>query len=92
MDIFTPLESGGQSPRSTFKHLEATSFTALDKLIQPVVEQCELGQRVLVSPTDADLEHARAVGKTWWKIHTSVVLLTPRQREKASQFIPRTPR
>ena len=74
-----PVDPSRHSP--TFDQLQKDAFQAIDSLIQPLVEQCKAGGRPKgYSPSVVQIEKAQVVGRTMWKIYTSIGMLSLEER------------
>ncbi|KAF8153976.1 hypothetical protein B0H34DRAFT_719875 [Crassisporium funariophilum] len=91
MGILNPLSVGPQrdgNPLFTFQQLQDDALTAIKFLFDPFIEKYSgVGSKLIpMTLTPEHLSRSRVLGTAWWKIHTSIVLLSSEGREQSSVF------
>lgn len=93
MGIDSPLFEGETTDtQKNFLELYDEALEAVAQLFKPLYATISAGASNIWKAFGAvnilgQLAYARAIGRLWWKIHTTIVLLKPEQRKASSTFM-----
>jgi len=86
--IVNPTVQSSECP--TFQTLQRDAEAAIEALFRPLLSlySDNKGKVPSASLVANDLQNCRKIGRAWWKVHTSIVLLSTEGREKVSRNNP----